>query len=793
MPRESFTRRNAVVSVVLLLSAAGAQFAPADDTVRFNRDIRPILSEQCFFCHGPDASHREADLRFDVEQSAKADLGGYHAILPGNVDDSEMFRRITTTDDEERMPPPESGKSLTAEQIGLLRRWIEQGAPYEAHWSFVAPERPPLPAVNDTVWPANPVDRFILRRLEARGWKPSPEANRRTLVRRIYFDVIGLPPAGSEIESFVHDRRPGAYARMVDRLLASPHFGERLAVYWLDLVRYADTVGYHGDQEHHISPYRDYVVRAFNDNLPFDQFTIEQLAGDLLPEATIDQIIATGYNRTLQTSHEGGVQDKEYLAKYAADRVRNVSNVWMGATMGCSECHDHKYDPYTQRDFYSLAAFFADVKETGSFPGSPNSTPTRRDPEIDVLSVVDRARVQTIHARIEQLQTQEGDEDASQVARQNLASLRAELKQLNDRKLRTMVTVAAQPRMVRVLGRGDWMDESGPTVQPAVPHFLEPLDVGQRRATRLDLARWLTSARHPQTSRVFVNRLWYLLFGAGLTRSLDDTGSQGQWPTHPELLDWLAVEFVDSGWDVKHMVRLIVNSSTYRQSSLISPGTSDPDNRWLARQSRFRLPAEMIRDNALAVSGLLVQRIGGASARPYQPAGYYANLNFPKRKYTADKDQGQYRRGVYTHWQRQFLHPMLKAFDAPSREECTAQRPVSNTPLAALTLLNDPTFVEAARVLAVRILCEGGQTPRDRIRWSWRQVAGRDPSQPEILLLEQLQQLRKQQFAADPEAAAKLTAAGLAAQPNDLDPVELAAWTSVARALLNLSETITRN
>ena len=522
-------------------------------------------------------------------------------------------------------------------------------------------------------------------------------------------------------------------------------------MYWLDLVRYADTVGYHGDQEHPISPYRDWVIRAFNENMPFDRFTLEQLAGDLLPDATVDQKIASGYNRLLQTSHEGGVQQKEYQKKYDADRVRNFSAVWLGATLGCAECHDHKYDPYTQRDFYSLAAFFADVDDRRTFKGTDTS-PTKREPELEVVSPLD-------------------------------GSTR-----------RTMITEAIEPRTIRILSRGDWMDESGAIVGPAIPTFLKSLEATDRRLSRLDLARWLVSPRHPLTARVFVNRLWYLFFGVGLSTSLDDFGAQGEPPVHPELLDWLAVEFAESGWDVKHIVRLMVTSNTYRQSSQTTAELRrrDPQNRLFARQWTYRLPAEVVRDNALAASGLLVCRLGGAGAHPYQPAGYYKHLNFLKRDYKPDTGENQYRRGVYTHWQRQYLHPMLKAFDAPSREECMAARPVSNTPLAALALLNDPTFVEAARVLAARMLHEAGPAPADRIRWAYRIVLSRPPDDAEVAALVQLLDLNRKIYRNDPESAPRILATGQAGSGRDLDPAELAAWTHTARAILNLHEAISR-
>ena len=722
--------------------------------VRFNRDIRPILSDKCFKCHGPDANHRKADLRLDTLEGALADLGDYAAVVPGAPGKSELIARITTGDEDDVMPPPDTGKTLSDDEKKLFRDWIAQGGEYEAHWAYIPPKRPPMPTVSARAWPSGAIDRFILARIESANFSPSPQADAATLARRLHFDLTGLPPSPRLAKRLASDTSPEAYARVVDELLASPRFGERLATYWLDLVRYADTVGYHGDQDHAITPYRDWVIKAFNDNLPFDQFTAEQLAGDLLPNATMNQKIASGYNRLLQTSHEGGVQKKEYLAKYSADRVRNVSNAWLGATMGCSECHDHKYDPFTQKDFYSLAAFFADVNDDKTFSGT-NTLPTKREPELQVVSPLDVAQAKLT---------------------------------------RTMVTGRIKPRTIRVLPRGNWMDDSGEIVEPAVPHFL-PVLKNVNRANRLHLAEWLTSADNPLTARVFVNRLWYLLFGSGLSSTLDDTGSQGEWPTHPGLLDWLAVEFVESGWDVKHIVRLIVTSSAYRQSSLVSPQLRehDPENRLFMRQGRFRLQAETIRDNALAVGGLLNDQMGGKVAKPYQPAGYYSPMNFPKRKYSADMNANQYRRGVYVHWQRQFLHPMLRAFDAPTREECTAQRPVSNTPLAALTLMNDPTFVEAAKGFALRILNEAGATDQQRLAWAWQTALGREPSGKELNVARAFLGETRKRYQADAKAADKLLAVGMLKLPVGMAKPETAAWTVLGQALLNLSETITRN
>lgn len=825
----------AVASAVLGMLAVVANAAPPSPAVariEFNRDIRPILSSKCFSCHGPDAGHRKADLRLDLADAAR-EAG---AITPGKPGESSLVARITATN-ALVMPPVAFGKQLSAREIDLLRKWVAQGAEYQAHWSYLPPRRPQIPEVRGKLRIRNPIDRFILARAEAVGLPPTPEADPATLIRRVTFDLTGLPPTLAEVDAFVGETaternarslsrwspNTAAYERVVDRLLASPRFGERMASYWLDLVRYADTVGYHGDQEHHISPYRDWVIKAFNDDLPFDQFTLHQLAGDLLPEPTENSRIASGYNRLLQTTHEGGAQDKEYLAKYSADRVRNLGGVWMGATTGCVECHDHKYDPYTQRDFYSFAAFFADVEERGAFKG-PDGNPTLRPPELEVLSPLDRDEADRLQAQIERIREGAGGPAAGA----EIAQLEQRRADLLKRVRPTLITVSVPPRPIRVLHRGDWMDETGAVVPPAFPHFLTPNEGGGKpnpRLTRLDLARWLTSPEHPQTSRVFVNRMWYLLFGAGLCRSLDDMGNQGEPPSHPELLDWLAATFMSTGqrdnglmgtqpkvtpmnplslspfdpygcnWSMKRLLRLIVTSAAYRQSSVPSAEAlrRDPDNRLFARQGRFRLPAEMVRDNALAASGLLVERLGGPSARPYQPEGYYALLNFPKRTYRHDANDNQYRRGVYVHWQRQYLHPMLRAFDAPSREECTAQRPNTNTPLAALVLLNDPTFVEAARVLAARILKEGGTDDASRNRYAWRLVLSRAPNAREAAALLRERKAAATDYARNPEAAAQLLKAGMAPVPPGVDATELAAWTAVARTLLNLSEAVTRN
>ncbi|REK09497.1 MAG: DUF1553 domain-containing protein [Planctomycetota bacterium] len=766
--------------------------------MEFNRDIRPLLSDRCFACHGPDATHREAELRLDQRESATLS-----AIVPGEPESSELVARITSDDADLRMPPADSGKSLSAAEQQLLTRWIAAGAEYEPFWAYVPPRRHPVPAVDDPAWTRSWIDQFILARLSAEGLQPAPEADRITLIRRLSFDLTGLPPTPAEVDAFVADVDPMAYERLVDRLLQSHRYGERMAMMWLDLVRYADTVGYHGDQDHSISPYRDYVIDAFNRNLPFDRFTREQLAGDLLADSGLEQKIASGYNRLLQTSHEGGIQPKEYRAIYAADRVRNVSAVWMGATMGCCQCHDHKYDPYTTKDFYSMAAFFADIDDESHFTDGDNRLPTRRKPEIEIFTPGQQQQLDALTAEMRKLKTQrdsadEGDDN--EAIEKQLAELQKQEKALRNAARRTMITAALEtPRTTRILPRGNWLDDSGPIVQPAIPEFLGTIEAQNRRATRLDLAGWLTSTEaHGAgllTARVMVNRLWYLCFGSGLAGVLDDFGGQGESPVHPELLDNLAVEFVESGWDIKHLLKLMVTSAAYRQSSRADAKlrARDPLNRLYARQSRFRLPAEMVRDAVLATSGLLVERHGGASVRPYQPVGYYRHLNFPTRKYSHHEDQRQWARGVYVHWQRQFLHPMLRAFDAPSREECTAQRPRSNTPLAALVLMNDPTFVEAARAFAASTLDQQDADFDARIDYMFRSALSRTPDDVERSLLESLLADSRQHFHQNPNAADDLLGVGQKAVPDDVDTVELAAWTTLARAVFNLHEMITRN
>jgi hypothetical protein len=791
----------------LLVSASIVNAASPPKKISYNRDIRPLLANSCYACHGPERGKRKAGLRLDDRDSAVRE-----AIVPGKSAESPLLQRISTSDPDEQMPPKESKRPrLPSAAVAIIRQWIDEGARYEPHWAYVRPMRSRPPVAQNAAWANNSIDHFIAAVHEEQGLKPSPDANPRTLARRLRFDLTGLPPSPAEVDAFAADPSPAAYEKLVDRLLASPQFGERMAMYWLDVARYADSGGYHSDNERTVWLYRDYVVQAFNGNKPFDQFTKEQLAGDLLPGSTDEQKIASGYNRMLQTTEEGGAQAKEYTAKYAADRVRNMGVAWLGSTTGCSQCHDHKFDPITQKDFYSLAAFFADVREvaTGRQEQTPMPTAEQaarlRQLDAEIAAIEKELHPplpRAVPAQAVESRSKGSDPKAKPApteqpnpAQSRLAGLKRQKDELVKSIPTTLITVAVPPREVRLLRRGNWQDDSGPLMTPAVPDFFGKLEIKGRRPTRLDLAQWVVSRENPLAARVLVNRLWKLLFGQGIVRTLDDFGTQGAMPTHPELLDWLAVELMDSGWNVKHVMKLIAMSRTYQQTSVPSRELAerDPINQWLARQGRFRLDAEMVRDNTLAISGLLALKLGGPTAKPYQPAGYWSFLNFPVRDWANDHGDNQYRRGLYTFWQRTFLHPSLLAFDASTREECTVERTRSNTPLQALVLLDDPTYVEASRVFAARIVREGGDTEAARIAFAFRQVLQRPPAPREVGLLQKLYEQHLKQYQADEAAARALLAVGDAKPPEGIAPAELAAWTSVARVMVNLHETITRD
>lgn len=1066
LPLDMFRIGIALVIGFVTSAFAGEGQDPASipANVQFNRDVRPIMANTCFKCHGPDIKANKADLRLDLPEKATAqrtDKQGRAStpIVPGHPELSEVWRRVSSEDAAVAMPPPDSLHLLSARDKEILRRWIVQGAKYEPHWAYIVPSRPEVPRVHGPQ--PNPIDAFVLKELEERGITPSPEADRRTLIRRVTLDLTGLPPTPAETEAFVADSDPDAYLHLVDRLLSSPHYGERMAVGWLDLARFADTVGFHGDQMLNDFPYRDYVIDSFNRNVPFDQFTREQIAGDLLPGATDRQKVASGFNRLNMVTREGGAQPKEMLAKYAADRVRTVSTVWLGSTMGCCECHDHKYDPFKARDFYAMAAYFADIKQWGvyadyTYTPEPELSGFTNDfpfpPEIEVESAYLKARLGRLTARnrdrIESvarsvlaspeqraamqtwiaaiapavaadpggwstlspiegkamhqgpessvngaslvrilpdrsarlefakdpniyrsgdgavitlaalpgpvakvrlealpdplfdgrvtsnnaggffartetfvvtlelalrragsdkaepltlseafadqrtntytnghvqtsvlfewrsapelaherqsaefilerpLELKEGDAIVATVKSEEVGRVRFSTSPLGANLTRlvsaqaaaaallakeptaeeslvaaeeffrgtaadhwgdfwnlhadalqiaecrggraySVVTESRTPRTTRVLHRGDWQDETGEVVLPAVPAFLSGggASPSQARQTRLDLANWIVSRQNPLTARAFMNRLWKQFFGTGLSAVVDDLGIQGEYPSHPELLDFIAVDFMERGWDVKAAVRQIVTSATYRQSSRYRPELAeiDPNNRLLARQTPRRLEAEFVRDNALSAAGLINLDIGGPSVFPYQPEGYYAALQFPDRDYIPDKDERQYRRGVYMHWQRTFLHPMLANFDAPSREECTASRIVSSTPQQALTILNDPTFVEAARALAEESLAGQPDAPFGAgLDAAYRRLLSRPPEDRERLSLERFFTAQLDYYRGHPDEAKKLIAIGYHPASPGLDPTRLAAWTSVARVMLNLNETIVR-
>ena len=736
------------------------------EPINFNRDVRPILSDNCWSCHGPDKGNRKAKLRLDISDHSKSGV-----IIPGNALESTMIERILSNDADEVMPPIDHRKKLTVEEKEILTNWINQGAKWEDHWAWISPSRSKDLKTKDAI------DSILEKKLNEENLNFSETAPRHVLIRRLSYDLRGLPPSTEEVKDFEKGSLDEAISRLSEKFLASQAYGERMAVNWLDLVRYADTNGYHADIEWKVSPYRDYIIDAFNGNKPFDQFTIEQIAGDLLPEASMEQKIAAGYNRLNMKSTEFGIQDAEYLAKYAAARVRTTATTWLGVTVGCAECHDHKFDPFTIKDFYSFAAFFADIKGVGYYPSAQK---VGWGETIKVLDKKTRIEVSKLETEVK---TKQSEED-QKLINQKIEELKKQSREM-------LATVSVKPRMTRVLPRGDWMDQTGEIVNPALPTFLSD----QKVTTRKDLAQWIVSRQNPLTARVYVNRLWKMFFGTGISNVLDDIGSQGEWPSHPELLDWLAIEFMESGWDIKHMVKLIVNSKAYRQSSYENEKlrTIDPENRLIARQSSFRIDAEFIRDNALSVSGLLVNKIGGPSVKPYQPSGYWENLNFPRRTYKADSGQNQYRRGLYTHWQRQFLHPALIAFDAPSREECTANRPRSNTPLAALVMLNDPTQVESARGLAQKILANQSLIDdKSKIQAMVMQVLSRQALDDEITALKSLLKKHKTEFSSNPNAAKELVSVGNLNPPENMKPESLAPWISVGRALLNLHETITR-
>ena len=679
----------------------------------------------------------------------------------------------------------------------------------DLHWAFAPRVRPPPPAVQNPSWPRGPIDRFVLARLEKAGLTPSPEANRFALVRRLSLDLRGLPPTLAEVDAFLQDESPYAYERVVDGFLADPAYGEKMATDWLDLARFGDTNGYQDDGIRSMWPYRDYVIEAFNANLPYDQFTRENLAGDLLPNATLQQKIASGFNRNHRFNEEGGSDPEEFLVVYAVDRTNATATTWLGLTFECAQCHDHKYDPISQKEYYQLYAFFNSVKDELGVSKARRQPPYVMLPTPDQEKKMRELDVSLRHVAEERkvyLETQETGTTAWEQLRRSilvlfertlwrLAERRWDLEEAKKRVDRDIATTfvmepSAPRRQAFILRRGSFQDKGDP-VSPDVPVILPPLK--SERRDRLALARWLTDPDHPLVTRVVVNRVWKQLFGVGIVKTVNDFGTRGDLPSHPALLDWLTTEFVRLGWDVKALQRLIVMSATYRQNAARQGAgvDVDPENRLFWRAPRYRLGAEEIRDNALAIAGLLSSKIGGPSVMPYQPANYFADKSGDWRWAPSPGDD-QYRRGLYTFWRRTTPYPTLMIFDAPSREVCTAERPRTNTPLQALVTLNDPVFVEAARAFAQRVLVKGPEPEEEKLVFGFRVALAYHPSAQQIAVLRDVLHAERARYRADLEAAAELVHQGQYPQPADLDVVEIAAWMSVTSVLLNLDETITR-
>ena len=793
-------------------SALSAVPAFSADSLSFTRDIKGLLSNRCIRCHGPDAEARhgggEDGLRLDTFDGATEDLRGYAAIVPGDADKSELIIRVTAKDTDLVMPPPEAGETLSADEVTLLRRWINGGAEYEPHWSYTRISRPMIPMVSDLSWPRNQIDRFILAKLEAEDLEPSQEADRMTLSRRLALDLTGLPIAPEQVDKFVADVSTDAFKKFVDTLLSHPGYGEHMARSWLDLARYADSAGYADDPPRTIWPYRDWVIRAFDTNMPFDDFTVKQLAGDLLPDTLPDNQIATAFHRNTLTNNEGGTIDEEFRSVAVVDRVHTTLSTWMGTTLACAQCHDHKYDPLSQQDFFGLYAIFnntadADRKDESplvSIPWEPVDA-KRRPLEKELAAILKAVPEMKKITPKKQVQPR-GEPPELRPLRKHVDALRRRIAGVKAVAAPVMEELQDDKRRVTKLQyRGNWQD-LGPVIEEHIPAvFRQPELADGQRVGRLKLAEWLVDQENPLTARVIVNRLWEQIFGIGIVSTSEEFGSQGELPSHPELLDWLACEFIDSGWDIQAIQRLIVTSATYRQSSKPTPELleHDPENRLLACGPRVRLSAEVIRDQALAAAGLLSLKKGGPSVHPPQPdlglkAAFGAGIDW---KTSAGEDR--YRRAIYTTWRRSNPYPSMATFDAPNREVCTIRRPRTNTPLQALVTLNDPVFVEAAQALARRIILESEANAEAQATRGFRLVLTREPRPNEVERLVKLYEETHTQYMTQPGAAM-----AMATKPRGLLPEEilkhfdgnmneahihLAAWTVVGNVLLNLDET----
>ena len=779
-------RTQTLIASAFVLALAHSAVSAAETPVDFSREILPILSNKCFICHGPD-SRKEDLLRLDSFEGATSDLGGYRAVDPGDLAKSEIIARIHDADDP--MPPEDAEKHLTAAERALLKRWVLQGGGYTEHWAFVPPTRPTPPSQD------HPIDAFIENQFTD-DIDFAAEADKPTLARRLALVLTGLPPSPELLQSFLDDGSSNAYDQLVERLLADPRYGEHQARYWLDAVRYGDTHGLHLDNKRGIYPYRDWVVRSLNRNQPLDEFIEWQLAGDLLPEPTMEQRIATGYVRMNPSTSEGGAIPAEFQAKNNFDRTETLGTVFLGMTMLCSRCHTHKYDPIEQTEYYRLLAFFNNTAE-GPLDGNKYEYgPTLKVP----ANQATWAEWTQLESARDRLLTKAGAKPGESLAdltkpegRLAKLGLQAEtgqlIKQRADATARFTTTLVARdlakPRKTRLLDRGEYNLPTGEPLQPDVLKVMNPFPEGAPR-NRLGLARWLTSREQPVVSRVLVNRIWQRVFGAGLVRTPEDFGLQGQQPTHPELLDWLAVELHDSGWDLKHMLRLMVNSRTFRQGSALRDGVNDPENKLWARGPHYRLDAEVLRDIALWASGLLDPHMGGEGVKPYQPAGLWKALAHPgsnTKNYVRDNGQRLYRRSLYVYWKRTSPHPMMTLFDAPSRESSCVQRSRTNTPLQALGLLNETQRIEMARMFAERLLKERA-TDTERLDLLFTLLACREPSAAERDACAQLLKTMRERYAAAEKDATKLLETGEVPRDKSLDPTSHAAWTQLSATLL---------
>jgi cytochrome c553 len=826
-------KRWIVLAIAVFVSAAPLH-AQAPGKVQFARDVLPILSTHCFTCHGPDAKTLKAGLRLDVFETATKKLkSGHYAVVPGKAMESELLARIFSADESERMPPNSAKTNLKDAEKALLKRWIEEGAEYQRHWAFVVPKRALLPAVKDKAWGRNPIDQFLLARMEAEGLKPTSEADRYALARRLAIDLTGLPPTIEMADRFVNDKSPDAYEKYVDRLLDLPAYGERWAQVWLDLARYADSNGYATDNGRTIWKYRDWVIDAINKNQPFDRFTVEQIAGDMLPNATQEQILATAFHRNTLTNDEGGTSDEEFRCVAVVDRVNTTMQVWMGLTAACAQCHDHKYDAISQEEYFRMFAIFNQSEDSDKSDNSPNmivisAAELKQKAELEGKIVLLEKDLLKANPQFDEAQLKwEGDKKATDKAPAAIKKILAidgkkrndaqkleitkyyratlpELKPVADkiaaaRKQYDAVKGVPTPimrelpdkqkRVTKIHIRGNFLDQ-GKQVEPGIPAFLHSLPKGQP-ANRLTLANWLVSPDNPLTARVTVNRYWEQIFGLPLMESPDDFGIRGKLPTHPELLDWLAVEFsTTQQWDVKKLLKLIVTSAAYRQSSAVTPALieRDPDNRWLARGPRFRSSAEVIRDQSLYVAGLLSAKMYGAPVRPPRPKAGLTAAFGGTTDWDTSAGEDKYRRALYTQWRRTTPYPSMTTFDAPSRNVCTISRPRTNTPLQALVTLNDPVYVEAAQALGRRMVKEGGATLEAKLQYGVRLCLTRPARDIELKRLVELYTKAQAEYAKNAKLATQMATEPIGPLPPGTQASEMAAWTVVGNVLLNLDE-----